>query len=357
MADAWVFCDNGSDVSMMRKDYEISSLGDDELLLKPLYGSLEGNIVHAFNKFPEDVFSLRCEKEIVMGNAGVMLVSETGRNISDLQKGDLCIYFCNGEPDRYGYPKKITGYDKKGSMGVMAKTIRLNRNEVIKIPKNSSISLPQWAIFSLKFITAWSNWKLAYNAYHIQLPEVSDEEISVWGWGGGVSYAEIRLAQLMGCRAGLITSKQSITQLCTKHGIDVLDRKIRNNSLKKFRKAFFDKAGSEGASIFVDNIGAETYQDTMRFLSREGVIATNGWKDGAVYPVIRSSECINRHIHVHTHYASMSEGFEAVEFALNHDWIPQYTGRIYDFDSLPELMEDYRCGKLENYFTVFQINN
>lgn len=348
--DSWVAIDTENGVDIVRKEYDIPELESNSLILAPLYGSLEGNMVHALNKEPEDIFALRQEKEIVMGNAGVMRVEKVGKGVDDLKEGDMCIYFCNGEQDKYGYPKRITGYDKKNSMGVLAKHIKLERTEVIKIPENSNISLPQWAFFSLKFITAWSNWKAAYKAFHIQLPDVPDSEIKVWGWGGGVAWAEARLAKLAGCEAGLITSKEKIIDICNEYGIDTLDRNIKNISVKKFRKAFMEKTGGEGASILIDNIGAETYQDTMRFLAREGILTTNGWKSGTMYPIIRASECISRHIHVHTHYARMCEGIEAVEYALNNDWIPQYKDKIYEFDEIPQLIDDYceLTGRIRN---------
>lgn len=352
--DAWVFVD-GDPVVLTRKDFEFQDITEDEVLCEALYGCLEGNIIHAFTKEPENVFLARRERELVMGNAGVVRVIECGANVSSLQSGDICVYFCNGEPDEYGYPQKITGYDKAGSMGVYAKKLKLHEKELLKIPANSKNTLEQWAIFSLKFVTAWANWRVAYNAYRIQMPEVPNEDIQVWAWGGGVSYAELKLAKLMGCLAGMITSKSKVMQLCNENGISVVDRKIRNDSAKAFRKEVMQKTNGKGVSVFIDNIGQETYQDTIRLLARQGVLATNGWKDGAIYPVIRPVECIARHIHVHTHYATYEEGLAAMRFAEENDWIPPYLEKVYGFEELGDLTEKYRDGKLQSDYIVFKI--
>ena len=354
--DAWVFVD-GKQVKLSRKEYLFEDISEDEVLCEALYGCMEGNVIHAFTKEPENVFLARGEQELVMGNAGVVRVSECGSRVSAFRPGDVCIYFCNGDPDEYGYPRRITGYDKAGSMGVYAKKLKLHEKELIKIPKNSKNTLEQWAVFSLKFVTAWANWRVAYNAYRIQMPNVSNEEIQVWAWGGGVSYAELKLAKLMGCSAGMITSKAKTMQMCSESGIEVVDRKKRSESAKSFRKEVMQKTNQRGVSIFIDNIGEQTYQDTIRLLARQGVLTTNGWKAGAIYPIIRPIECIARHIHVHTHYATYEEGLDAVKFAEENDWIPRYEDKVYEFDELGTLTEEYRDGKLTNDYVVFKIQD
>ena len=46
-------------------------------------------------------------KKVVIGNAGVVRVLKTGSNVSSLKAGDVCIVFCNGIWDEYGFPERI----------------------------------------------------------------------------------------------------------------------------------------------------------------------------------------------------------------------------------------------------------
>lgn len=357
--EAWVLKKANEQNELSKESFEIGDLSAEEVLLKPLFGCLEGNMVHALTNDPIDILKERQEEKIILGNAGVMEVIEAGKIAkSKFSAGDKVIYFCNGKQDEYGYPLEITGYDKKGSMGVLAKKIKLTQDEIIKIPDNSSVSLEQWAAFSLKFITAWSNWKVAYNTWKIQMPQIPNNEIYVFGWGGGVTYAELLLAKKMGCTCTMITSKKENIELCKKNNINVFNRSIYSkekfeDELSKYIKHI---TKNKLASIFIDNIGKDVYKSTMKSIGRQGIITTSGWKTGGMLPVLRQNECLNRHVHVHTHYAKQSEGEEAINYAIVHNWIPPVCKTVYEWDEIPKLIEDYKQGTLETYFPIFKIN-
>lgn len=354
--EAWVL-EKGHN-EFIKKKIHIDSLSEDEVLLKPLYGCLEGNMVHAMNNDPINIFDERKESEIVLGNAGILEIERLGSEDDNFKVGDKVIYFCNGESDEYGYPLKITGYDKTNSMGVLSKRIKLNKKEILKIPEDKNISQEQWAAFSLKFITAWSNWKVAYNAFRIQMPNIKPENIYVFGWGGGVTYAELLLAKKYGCQCCMITSKEENINLCKVNGIDTFNRKGINSS--KMEKELLEyinvKTKGKGASIFVDNIGKDVYKITMKALGRQAVITTSGWKTGGMLPILRQNECQNRHIHIFTHYARIEEGIEAINFAQKEKWLPPLCEKVYQWEEIPSLIEDYKLGNLKTYFPIFKIN-
>ena len=71
---------------------------------------------------------------------------------------------------------------------------------------------------------------------------------------------------------------------------------------------------------------------------------------------LRAIECMNWHVHVHTHYARYSEGQEAVAFAEQKGWVPPVENPKYDWDHIPQLAQDYAAGKCTSYFPLFQIN-
>lgn len=355
-SEAWVL--KRDEKGFIKKNIVIENLKEDEVLLKPLYGCLEGNMVHAINNDPINIFDERKEDEIVLGNAGVLEIERLGSKSKNFKVGDKVIYFCNGESDKYGYPLKITGYDKSNSMGVLSKRIKLNEKEILKIPENKNISLEQWAAFSLKFITAWSNWKVAYNAWKIQMPEIEPKDIYVFGWGGGVTYAELLLAKKYGCKCYMITSKEENIKLCKENKIDVFNRSgIDSNKIEKELLEYINtKTNNKGVSIFIDNIGRDVYKITTKALGRQAVITTSGWKTGGMLPILRQNECQNRHIHVFTHYAKMQEGIEAIDFAQKNLWLPPACEKVYQWDEIPNLIEDYKLGNLKTYFPIFKIN-
>lgn len=335
-----------------------SELLDEEVLVSPIYGCFEGNMMHAIEKSPIDLNKEREENKIVLGNAGVVQIIALGNNIKDLKIGECCIYFCNALWDEYGYPIKIGGYDCRNTIGLLAKKTKVHRRQLIPIPSNSGFTLQQWAAFSLRYITAWANWKVAYSCYSTQM-SVDINQINVFAWGGGVSFAELTLASKLGCKAFMVASSSTRLDLIRKHNIHPINRlSLRRECFEiDFLEKVYEITEGKMASIFIDNIGGRLFNLTLKSLARQGVIATCGWKDGAVVPFVRSIECINRHIFVHTHYAKYEEGLEAVKYATENDWIPEVTNETYQWEEMNKLLADYKENKIDSYFPIYKIND
>jgi len=342
---------------LVREAFTFPGIGADEVLARPLCGSWEGNMGHAIQRTPIDVCALRGEDRVVLGNAGVVQVTRTGSAVTTVREGDVCLIFSIGTPDTYGYPTTIFGYDAPGTVGVLAKTMKLHQRQVIPIPRGSPFAPEQWAAFSLRYITAWANWQVAWGCWQTQMREVPPEDVFVCGWGGGVAYAELLLAKAMGCRVAMITSTPKRIAHLTSIGLDAIDRSAFGEATfdRDFLSAVRGRTGDRGASIFIDNIGSH-YRSTLKALGRQGVIATSGWKHGMTYPTMRAMECISRHIHVFTHYARYPEGLAAVAFALERAWIPP-VGPSYSWDDVPRLAEDYQAGIIDDYFPIFFVND
>jgi NADPH:quinone reductase-like Zn-dependent oxidoreductase len=343
---------------LVREPFTFSGLGAEEVLAEPLYGCWEGNMDHAVRRVPVDVCALRGEDRVVLGNAGVVQIVATGRAVTTVREGDVAIVFCNGVPDAYGYPTAILGYDAPGTMGVLARRTKLAQHQVIPVPHGSPASLAAWAAFSLRYVTAWANWQVAWGCWQTQMRGVPPDEVFVCGWGGGVSLAELTLARAMGCRTAMIASTPARLALLRALGIEAIDRRTfaPDSFEDDFLAALRGWTGGRGVSIFIDNLGAN-YRSTLKALGRQGVIATSGWKRGMNFSTVRAMECIARHLHVFTHYARYAEGQAAVGFALEHGWTPPLEGeRRHAWDAIPQLASDYAAGAIDSYFPIYAIH-
>ncbi|HSR49836.1 MAG TPA: zinc-binding alcohol dehydrogenase family protein [Acidobacteriota bacterium] len=366
---------------LRREEWELPDIGPQEVLAEPIYGCWEGNMAHALSRRPVDICRQRGEDKVVIGNAGVVRVLETGRQVSTVKSGDTCIVFCNGIWDDQGFPKKIYAYDAPGTVGLLARRTRLHERQLIPVPAGSRYSLRQWAAFSLRYITAWSNWKMAYGCWRLATaskngPSMNGHRPTVWGWGGGVSFAEATLARLNGCPSGMISSCPRRLEQIAESGLQHLDRRqfaklnfsmSRYQSDEGFRqdyqqaestflKLMAEAAGPQGVSIFIDFIGLPVYRATLKALARPGVVTTAGWKEGMNLRTLRALECMNWHMHVHTHYARYHEGLEAVEFAEGNGWLPPLDETTYTWNEIPQLADDYQSNRLSTYFPIFQVN-
>ncbi len=360
--EAWVLPSATSQpkqAELIRETYTFPELTSKEVLAKPIYGCVEGNILHAIQRDPIDICSARGEESVVLGNSGVVVVERVGDEVEHIRPGDTCLVFGNGVWDAYGYPIKAMAFDAPGTMGLFAKTMKLHERQLIPLPDDSKFSLRQWAAFSLRYITAWANWRVAYECWRTQMKSVPVEEIIVCAWGGGVSFAQLTLARQFGCRAIMICSHPERIALLEAAGIDAIDRSqfSDDNFEQGILDAIAQRTDNQGISIFVDNIGTPVHRITLKALARQGVITTCGWKCGMRTPVARAIECINRHIHVHTHYACYDEGLDAVQFAQDHDWMPPHEEHVWSWDEIPKMMEEYANGRISTYFPLFAIND
>jgi NADPH:quinone reductase-like Zn-dependent oxidoreductase len=377
--EAWVLYAGKSDkperAALVRESFEFDDISSEEVLARPLYGCWEGNMGHALDRRPVDIARQRGEDKVVFGNAGVVEIIDVGSDVTTVKPGDKAILFCNGEWDRFGYPRKIYGFDCRGTIGLLAKQVKMHQKQVIAIPDSNRFDLERWAAFSLRYVTAWSNWRLAYGMLRLQLTEQELPSPVVWGWGGGVSLAELHLAHLQGCRTVQVNSRADRIKLAQDLGITAIDRnhfpdlnydeklyksdpeyKARYlESENRFLAQVQELTRGQGVNIFLDYVGSPVIRATLKSLARQGVLATAGWKEGMQMWFMRAVECIERHQHVHTHYARYSEGVQAVNFAVANEWLPIVDSRVYEYDEIPELADAYDRGEF-TYFPVFKVD-
>lgn len=361
---------------LKKETLSFPEITDFEVLAEPLYGCWEGNMSHAVQRDPVDICRQRGEDKVVIGNAGVVRVLKIGSAVTTVKENDLCIVFCNGVWDELGYPIKIYAYDAPGTVGLLARQTKLHEKQLIRVPENSRHSLQQWAAFSLRYITAWANWKVAYGIWRVQVSEEERAAPFVWGWGGGVTLAELTLAKYSNCQVAMISSNEQRLKLIQEMDVRPIDRrqfsglqfeeeKYRTDS--EFREeyrlaenAFLDLArehtGGAGISIFIDFIGLPVFRATLKALARPGVVTTAGWKEGMNLSTLRAIECMSWHTHVHTHYARYVEATQAVEFAEGNGWMPPLNGDVYNWNDVPQLAEEHSEGRVSSYFPVYEVN-
>lgn len=378
--EAWVIhrgpASNPPPAEFVREKFSFPDIAEDELLVEPIYGCWEGNMNHVLQRSPIDICRQRGETKLVAGNAGLVRVLKVGSAVPPFPEGKLGIVAAVGECDEAAYPKTIFAYDAPGTIGLLAKRTKLNKKNFFPISENSKHSLKQWAAFSLRYPAAWDNWSVAYNCWRVQMDVNISPTPFVWGWGGGVTLAEISLARFSGCRTAMISQHDERLALIGTLGITPVDRRLfldldfdaqkyeadfaYRKSYLKAEKTFLgivnEQTCSRGVSIFVDHIGAPVHRATLKALGRQGVITSLGWKEGMELSVTRAVECIGRHIHVYTHGGRHSPA--SICFAEETGWMPPVgdDAYVYSWDDIPALAQKYAAGEIISYFPLYQIN-
>lgn len=380
--EAWVLCEgqkNESWESLFKKEtISFDDISGTEILVEPLFGGWEANMSHALDRHPLDLCRRRRESKIILGNSGIVRVLKAGRNVTRVKVGDLCVFFAISRLNRFGCLDTYFafGYDEPGSIGLLAKQTKVREEHLYPIPENSKVPLYQWSIVSLRYITAWSNWKVSKKCLEAVISREVYPSPYVFGWGGGVALGELILAKEQGFKTVMIASSDERLEFIKNLGIQPIDRrrfpdlyyeheKYKSDngyrkkyiaSLKIFRDIVDETTEGNGVSLFIENIGTPVYPATIRVLGSPGVITTSGWKEGMDINIIRALECLNRHIHVFTHAGRLSEGEESIFYAEENNWLPREHSPIYDWEDVPQLAQDYVRGKIISYFPTFQVN-
>jgi len=359
---------------LVQGDLELPAPAGDQVLAEPLYGAWGANMMHALERKPVDICRQRGEDRVVLGNAGVVRVLETGPDVRGLSPGQVAMIFSASVVDRWGYPEKMLGYDAPGTMGCLATRMLLRAHELIALPPDTRHSLPAWAAFSGGYVTAWSNWHQAYGSFRLLVGADELPSPHVWGWGGGTTFATLDLARRHGATTVMLSASDTRMALIARAGVTPLDRRTfgelafderRLATDMDYRRAYLDaeanflreverRTGGDKVQIFVDYIGTPVVRATLKALGRQGIITSAGWREGMVVSYLRAAECIGRHQHVHTHYARYPQGLAAVAYGEAEGWMPPVDDRIYSFDEVPELSRHYAAGA-GGLFTAFRI--
>lgn len=378
--EAWVIERGRGDprqrAELSLQSFPVSEPGPSEVLVEPLYGCWEGNMAHAVERRPIDICAFRDEDRVVLGNSGVVRAVSVGQDVVGIEAGQELMFISTGVTDEFGYMELAYAYDAPGTVGLLARRVVVPARNLFAIPSGSTATLEQWAAFSLRYLTAWSNWQVAYACFRTQLSVADVPSPHVWGWGGGSTLAELELARHHGCRSTMLSASDENLVRIRAAGVDAIDRRafgdldhdpVRYSSDPAYRSAYqdaerrflsvvADRTAGRGVDIFVDYIGLPTMRATQKALGRLGVVTTAGWKHGMDTSTNRAIECIARHIHVHTHYVRLAEVGPAMAFAVANDWMPRVApDDIYDFEQVSTLADDYAAGRT-GYFPVYRIN-
>lgn len=363
--------------ALVHDDLPLAEPGPGEVLVEPLYGSWESNMTHALTRRPIDICRARKERRVVLGNSGVGRVLKGGPGTT-LREGTVCLYALPHEFDAFGYPTRLMGFDLPGVRGILARRGVWKETALVPLPEGTRHSLRQWAAFGVRYLTAWSSWKIALGTWRLQMGEADQAVPHVWGWGGGTSLASVQLARHFGARAALLSGKPERLAQIASLGIDAVDRRpfqdLAHDPAREaadagyaeryrgaervFLETVRSRTEGAGVSIFFDYIGAPVIQATSRALARQGVIATAGWLEGVEIRLVRAAECIKRHTHVHTHGYRKDDVVPAVRFAEEHGWLPPIAAdeRVWGWDEMPALARAFAGGAISTYFPIYQVN-
>ena len=213
----------------------------------------------------------------ILGSDGAGVVESVGGGVTTVRPGEhvlinpgisdySCEFCLKGEHSlcvRYG----ILGEHLPGTM---AELVTVPAHNVLAVPEiTPPLTWAEAAAFSLVTLTAW---RMVVTRAQLK----AGEWVLVWGIGGGVSLTALRIARLAGAR--VIATSSSDVKLARARELGAAV--TVNHRTQQVTQVVREVTGKRGVDVVVENVGEETWGDSLRCLAKGGRIVTCGGTTG-----------------------------------------------------------------------------
>jgi NADPH:quinone reductase-like Zn-dependent oxidoreductase len=203
-------------------------------------------------------------------------VAEVGAGVTGVKVGDRvavnpnltcgrCEYCMKGEDSlcvRYG----ILGEHAPGGL---AELVKVRGDNVLPLPAH--VSYEDAASFILTNMTAW---RMVVTQGQLR----AGQDVLILGVGGGVSSTAVQIARLCGARVIVTSSSDAKLERARALGADI----GINYAREDWAKAVFEKTGRRGVDLVIENVGVQTWKQSIRSVAKGGRLVTCGATTGPI---------------------------------------------------------------------------
>ena len=317
--------------------------GPHDVRLKILAVPAEHNIDHAVTANTINIAEARGGK-IYPGNAALGEVIQVGNEVERFKVGDIVITHCNGEPDKYGFPKRIWAYDQPDSIGWYSEEAVVGDWQIIHAPLDCGLNLWEIAALPLRAPTAYHMWRRALGIYRIKVPRERQAVLNVLSFGGGVGECFLMLAKAEGHNAYFCSGTPERRAALEKLGIVGIDQKQFNrfatrDDVNAFRKHVRDLTDGENMHIVCDMLRGPVFDAGLAAAARCGVNVSSGWQLSQVVTYNTTIQSAKQVTIDHTHYETVDGCWAATEL-YGKVFKPTVHKEIYAFEDFPRCIRE-----------------
>ena len=210
----------------------------------------------------------------VLGADGAGLVEAGGPAVTRVKPGDRVLLnpgiscqsceFCLA-----GEQSLCTTYRLLGEHlpGTFAEAVRVPQWNVYPVP--DTVSWADAAAFPLVHLTAW-------RMVVTRAATRPGETVLIWGIGGGVALAALRIAKLLGATVIVTSSSDAKLERARALGADIVLNHAATDVPKELRRLL----GGRGVNVVLDSVGEATWEKSLRALAPGGRLVTCGATTG-----------------------------------------------------------------------------
>jgi NADPH:quinone reductase-like Zn-dependent oxidoreductase len=153
--------------------------------------------------------------------------------------------------------------------GGLAELVKVRGDNVLPLP--SHVSYEDAASFILTNMTAW---RMVVTQGRVR----AGQDVLILGVGGGVSSTAVQIAKLCGARVIVTSSSDAKLERARQLGADL----GINYAKDDWAKAVREKTGRRGVDVVIENVGAQTWKQSLRSLAKGGRLITCGATTGPI---------------------------------------------------------------------------
>ena len=213
----------------------------------------------------------------MVGADGAGVVESVGPNVTTVKSGERVMInpgisdydceFCQAGEHSLCVKYRLLGEHLPGTM---AEFVTVPAQNVARIPVLLPVlGFAEAAAFSLVTLTAW---RMVVTRAKLQ----KEETALIWGIGGGVSLTAMRIAKLFGARVIVTSSDDAKLAAAKQLGADI----TLNHKTQKVAQEIRALTNKRGVDVVIENVGAATWEDSLRSLRRGGRLVTCGATSG-----------------------------------------------------------------------------
>ncbi len=210
----------------------------------------------------------------IVGADGAGVVAAVGTGVTEWRPGDRVMLnpgISCGQCEwcRKGEEPLCTSFGVLGehAPGTIAEYVVVPARNLARVP--DEMSWARAAAFPLATLTAW-------RMLQTRARLLAGESVLIWGIGGGVSQAALRIAKQIGARTIVTSSTDWKLERARDLGADV----TLNHATQDIAKEIRALTGRRGVDVVVDSVGEQTWERSLRALARGGRLVTCGGTTG-----------------------------------------------------------------------------
>ena len=210
----------------------------------------------------------------IVGSDGAGVVEEVGTTVTGISVGDHVIFnpgiacgtceYCRDHDEPLCLAYGVLGEHYPGTF---AEEVVLPAASVRSIPKD--VPFAEAAAFPLATLTAW---RMVVSRARVQ----SNDEVLIWGIGGGVAQQALQICKSIGARVWVTSGSKDKLERARQMGADVLIDHTQGDVGREVRR----RTGKRGVDVVIDSVGQATWTQSLGSLAKRGRLVTCGATSG-----------------------------------------------------------------------------